>query len=198
MNESNRRPPTIDPAHGQQKAQLHSHPLSPDRAVQALWVSVEAIDESALRLVYTLSADMKLLKLPEPKPAARVDGLWKHSCFEVFMRRAGEASYLEYNFSPSGEWAAYRFRGYRELADDQDNLPVPESKVVRSPGQLQMEVRLALDDIPVGYQLGLSAVIESSDGDLSYWALRHCTEKPDFHHSDSFVLALNPSRTGKT
>ena len=36
----------------------------------------------------------------------------------------------------------------------------------------------------------LSAVIETTDGAMSYWALAHPSAKPDFHHPDSFVLDL--------
>jgi hypothetical protein len=39
-------------------------------------------------------------------------------------------------------------------------------------------------------RLGLSAVVEASDGTLSYWALNHPVAKPDFHHPDSFALEL--------
>ena len=37
----------------------------------------------------------------------------------------------------------------------------------------------------------LAAVIEATDGSLSYWALAHPSDKPDFHHPDSFVLELS-------
>lgn len=36
----------------------------------------------------------------------------------------------------------------------------------------------------------LSAVIEEAHGRKSYWALAHGSDKPDFHHPDSFVLEL--------
>jgi hypothetical protein len=36
----------------------------------------------------------------------------------------------------------------------------------------------------------VSAVVETLDGALSYWALRHPPGKPDFHHADSFALEL--------
>jgi hypothetical protein len=39
-------------------------------------------------------------------------------------------------------------------------------------------------------KLALTAVIEDSSGTLSYWALKHAPNKPDFHHSDGFVLEL--------
>ena len=41
-----------------------------------------------------------------------------------------------------------------------------------------------------GLRLGLTAVIEDRAQGLSYWALQHVAEKPDFHHADSFVVAL--------
>ena len=48
-----------------------------------------------------------------------------------------------------------------------------------------------LIELPPGAEaLALSAVIERVDGSISYWALRHPSDKPDFHHPDSFVLDL--------
>jgi hypothetical protein len=38
--------------------------------------------------------------------------------------------------------------------------------------------------------LGLTAVIEDRAQVLSYWALAHASEKPDFHRAESFVAAL--------
>ena len=35
-----------------------------------------------------------------------------------------------------------------------------------------------------------AAVVEETDGRLSYWALTHPAERPDFHHRDGFVLPL--------
>ena len=51
------------------------------------------------------------------------------------------------------------------------------------------EILLALPGAS-SLRLGLSAVIEETDGRLSYWALAHPGERPDFHHRDSFVLPL--------
>jgi hypothetical protein len=38
--------------------------------------------------------------------------------------------------------------------------------------------------------IGLSAVVEATDGSLSYWALAHAPGRPDFHHAHSFGLEL--------
>jgi hypothetical protein len=38
--------------------------------------------------------------------------------------------------------------------------------------------------------MGLAAVIEEAGGTLSYWALAHSEDKPDFHASACFAAAL--------
>lgn len=38
--------------------------------------------------------------------------------------------------------------------------------------------------------LSLTAVIETKDQQLSYWALRHPGPKPDFHHRQGFALQI--------
>ena len=55
---------------------------------------------------------------------------------------------------------------------------------------LEARIELPLD---AEGPFGLSAVIETIDGAISYWALAHPAEKPDFHHPDSFVLTLPES-----
>ena len=39
--------------------------------------------------------------------------------------------------------------------------------------------------------LGICAVVEDKAQVLSYWALKHPAEKPDFHHAGSFVVELD-------
>jgi hypothetical protein len=45
-------------------------------------------------------------------------------------------------------------------------------------------------DSAVKYDLSLSIVLEETDGTKSYWALAHCSDKPDFHAPDCFVGRL--------
>ena len=51
-----------------------------------------------------------------------------------------------------------------------------------------LEARIPLPSGP--RRIGLSTVIEATDGAISYWALAHPSDKPDFHHPDSFVLDI--------
>ena len=105
--------------------------------------------------------------------------------------------YWEYNFSPSGEWAAYVFRDYRQAKDPQAGVaadePTPVIRVHRSAQRLALEAELALAPPPLtgSIRLGLSTVVEASDGGLSYWSLRHPPGKPDFHHIGAFALQLD-------
>lgn len=124
----------------------------------------------------------------------RQDDLWKHTCCEAFVWTP--SGYYEFNFAPSGDWAAYRFTGYREgMSKPELVAPVAEASRHGDSWRLDAFVNLLsipglADDVPV--RLGLSAVLEMKDGGLSYWALAHPSDKPDFHHPDSFALTLPP------
>ena len=65
------------------------------------------------------------LVVPPAREAARADELWKTTCCELFLYD-GSGTYREYNFSPSGEWAAWRFSGYRNGREDIDPVAEPE------------------------------------------------------------------------
>lgn len=104
-------------------------------------------------------------------------------------------AYFEFNFSLSGEWSAYSFIRYRERARAQATwLPAIRTDVSENRAQLAarlpLEGAFAVDELEVG----LSAVLERKDGDLTYWALRHPPGKPDFHHDDAFALKLDALR----
>ena len=103
------------------------------------------------------------------------------------MAREREDAYLELNFSPSGEWAAYGFHSYRNAAALPELLP--QIRVKRENPVLELDAEAPLD-ASGKLRIGLSAVIEDAEGNLSYWALAHAAGKPDFHHRDAFALEL--------
>lgn len=136
------------------------------------------------------SAGKKGSFLEAASDAGRTDGLWRSTCFEVFARLR-DGRYAEFNISPSGEWAAYGFNGYRE---NMTNLkgPVRVIRAARSGDLFELDAIIDWKDWPFIDRIGLSAVIEDVDGGLSYWALTHPSDNPDFHHPDSFVLNPRP------
>jgi hypothetical protein len=168
---------------------------APNPIVRGIEVTFAWSEAHALVVTYRLNADTRQLRIPDSAGSRRVDGLWQHTCFEAFIRVKDSPAYFEFNFAPSGEWAAYGFRAYRDGGRLDDAVSAPDLSVQKFSNQLELAatIRLAqflLVQPGMLLRLGLSAVVEASDGTLSYWALNHPAAKPDFHHPDSFALEL--------
>lgn len=167
--------------------------LHPDCASSVTSLQVALLRPSAgiLQMRWRAAVEPNAMVLPSDSSAPRRrDGLWRHTCFEAFVRPEGGEAYLELNFSPSGDWAAYGFDGYRRgMAEAQLAAPRIETRL----GDRAIELSAEVEGLPPGpWQMGLSAVVEEADGPLSYWALAHPPGRPDFHHPDCFALHLPP------
>lgn len=172
---------------------LRNHPATPSHSPLQLDVHLSAAARKGcdgLLLTYVLLGDMTRVRIPalaRPEPA---DGLWQHTCFEAFIGIAGETKYREFNFSPSGQWAAYHFSDQRQRdprAEDAMSPWQPDIEREQTAERLALSAWLPVQSLPVlpgtqAWELGLTAVIESTDGLLSYWALQHPADRPDFHH----------------
>jgi hypothetical protein len=174
---------------------LRSHPDFPASAVTEIAVEVIRHGDT-LALRYLVSGQIDDVLVPATNAPERADELWGHTCFEAFIRGSNE-SYLELNFSPSTQWAAYRFGFERDPGRTDEPLPAqPDIALAALEAQyFELRVKLALDLGPGQYRLGLSAVIEERDGTQSYWALAHPPGAPDFHHPDCFALELPAARS---
>ena len=176
---------------------LTCHPQTPSRWVRTFQARLSRADDGGLAITYSLEGELSRLCLPAQCASSRVDGLWQHTCFEAFVSVKGEPAYREFNFSPSGEWAAYAFKDYRDGSPlSPDSNPQIKMRVIGN--RLEVDALIRRECLPPTQKnrrllLGLSAVIEEEDGILSYWALKHPPGRPDFHHPDSFVLELNPN-----
>jgi hypothetical protein len=172
------------------RADLHCHNATPCDDVRALYVIVRRT-RVELELGFRLDGHISHICLA----SHGLTELWRHTCFEAFVAIEGQTSYHEFNFSPSRKWQLYAFRAYRD--------PVPLTNALHSPivvinsndSRLELDARIALTDLSAIHsrsplRLGLSAVIESQNGSLSFWAIRHPAAKPDFHHVDAFALRL--------
>ena len=176
--------------------QLQRHPGSPASPVNAITALASHLPDGKLSLVFNVTGAIAELRIPPPAEPLRQDGLWRHSCFEAFVRVPGQESYYEFNLSPSGSWAAYRFDAHRTGMADAD-IPPPIIKSAADLTQFGLVAGLRLDDLPdldahAAWQVGLSAVIEANDGSVSYWALAHPDGQPDFHHDACFAATLPP------
>lgn len=164
-------------------------PLIPHATSSHAGLTLEAEVRRAgrvLSLEYTLAGAVESARWPEPAPRVATDGLWRTTCFEAFAGAGG--GYAEVNLSPSGAWAAYGFDGYRQ---GMRPLAVSAPFIVTrmAPGRFILTADVELPEDLTG-QFGLAAVIERLDGSISYWALAHPSDKPDFHHPESLALEL--------
>lgn len=175
------------------RAALVPHPTTPCAAVRSLGAQVTLSASGRLELRYVLLADLAALAIPAPAVQRFRDGLWRHTCFEAFVAADGAARYVELNVSPSREWAAYAFVNYREGMAKLDQV-VPRVDVRSDAGRLDVHVGIELASLIEppwsALKLGLTAVVETVDGAHSYWALRHPSAKPDFHHRGGMMLSL--------
>ena len=171
---------------------LKLHPDSTCASVIRIDASVSR-QATLLTVRYVLHGNIASLAIPPGAAPQRVDGLWQHTCFEVFIR-AADAEYFEFNLSPSTQWAAYRFEAWREGRADAE-IAAPVVTVTTSADRFELQT--VIDCTPLAelrtraWRVALSAVIEERLGSsTSYWALAHPPGKADFHHTDGFAIEL--------
>ena len=172
---------------------LYPHAKTPSAAVQALQVSLRTESDGALRLHFELDADTGRVVFPAVEAPGFSDGLWRHTCFELFAAGAAEA-YREFNFAPSSRFAIYDFAQFRTGMRAVVVREPPAIEVSR--GGLSVEVcipaELLSPDGSPELKVGIAAVIEERSGALSYWAVNHPADKPDFHDRRGFVVGWPP------
>ena len=145
--------------------------------------------------MYVVAGNCAALRIPHatdrPGPA---DGLWRHTCLEAFVAVDGDSAYREFNFAPSGQWAIYSFASERVRTPSEVDVAIQPSIQIHSDSeQLTLTAKLPWTTLPPRGRtlwIALSAVIEDANGQLSYWALQHPCEQPDFHHPAGRALRL--------
>ncbi len=201
---------------------LRCHPDTPCGPLSGIEVEVVRVRALKLQIRYVLVGNWRKVRL-KLRPQDKGDELWRHTCFEAFVRVGGEEGYLEYNLAPTGDFAAWRFDRYREgmapakevglsILDTQrrwepldkdrrtllkqagfDTLERFEPSFYSLKAELSFSNAMGLA-VAEPWQVGLSTVVEEMNGRISYWALAHPSGKPDFHHPDCFALKLPAAR----
>ena len=176
---------------------LRRHTDSRGSAAVNIEVEVARPRAGSLVLSYIVTGNVNDVRIPPVTAAARTDELWRHTCFEAFVRVSSGAEYYEFNFAPSRQWAAYRFSSYRSGMRVVTEMVVPRIEVQSAFERYTFEVSLKLNGLSglprnAGWRLGLAAVTEDTRGRQSHWALAHPPGKADFHHFDCFTHELSP------
>lgn len=179
------------------------HRASPMPEVAAVDVELSLIGDGAARLTFSVETDLSQLRIPQSCAAdaeVATDGLWRHTCGELFVATANQTAYREFNFSPSGAWAWYAFSDYRVLQDGASSRLVPQIASKQSADGLVLQIMLPRGSLPDanvpatnGLDLSPTMVIEAADGRLSYWAVTHPFAHPDFHHRSGFIRDTDTS-----
>src|SRR5262245_59043147 len=157
---------------------LDCHPSAPSANVDAVTAQVSLQGRDWLLVRFRLDGKAEELVIPEAVEPARTDELWKHTCFEVFLKPSLSKRYYEFNFAPSGLWAAYSFDDYRRGMMPVAAIARPPIRCTPRETGLEVEVQIGLRSLPgvtasQTLKLAMAAVIEENDGFLSYWALAH-------------------------
>jgi len=123
----------------------------------------------------------------------RRDLLWEETCFELFLGTADSGVYWELNLSPAGHWNIYRFTGYREGMREETAIMSLPFDIRTDAEVLNLTAEFNVGKIvPEGKDLAttVAAVIRTTDGGKSHWALVHPASRPDFHRREGFALTL--------
>ena len=173
---------------------LLPHPASPASAEPWHIQCQIELDETHLEFTYHIRGNSTQLEIPRHLAEShRLDNLWQETCFEVFLRRKDQPpGYLEFNFAPSGHWAFYRLGGYRAELErpEVEGPPIIRAQFEAGGTSLKAKIPWSMieNHLPGNSPLeaGLSVILKEKSGVMAYWAVKHPSEKPDFHHPDSF------------
>ena len=174
---------------------LVHHPATPPAGPPfKLWASVDHVSGLAAvattNIWFGIGAPPSRFVIPPVREPWRADDLWQTTCFEAFLQAEGEEGYREWNFAPTGNWNAYDFTGHREGQRRAE---------VANPPYIRMEDNFTWWTVGAtiatgaeqAWRLGLSVILEETDGTKSYWALAHPdSDEPDFHAADCFTAKL--------
>ena len=148
----------------------------------------------SLAVRYEVRGDLSMVSIPvDAEGPRRKDRLWEETCLELFLGMEDSGKYWELNLSPSGHWNVYRFTHYREGMREEPAFPSLPFDVQIGPKALALSLELDVGKILRAEEIieaGIAAVIGTTDGGKSHWALAHPASRPDFHRRDGFALTL--------
>ena len=165
---------------------LVRHPDTPPGAIDAIEAELLRMPGGAVAR-FRAMGDLSRLVIPPPAARARTSGLWQTTCFEMFVAGSGTA-YREFNYSPSGAWAAYEFADHRcGMRDIEAAVEIETSFDSRG---LTL-VATIKSEIENPANVGLTAIVLETDRVTRYWATAFAPGEPDFHAAAVRSLILD-------
>lgn len=154
-----------------------------------------SLQKNVFHLGYSVTGKIEDVFLPPASVTSkRKDELWKTTCFEFFLAIKDQPQYWEFNMSPSGDWNVYHMEAYRRIGFREETSIQRLPFEVRSEAvEFHLDALVDLDPIlPPGQllEIGITAIIQTTDSYETYWALTHPAPFADFHLRESFILAL--------
>jgi|SRR5688572_27306977 len=150
---------------------------------------------NVLIIHYMLHGKTEDIFLPSPSiNPTRREELWTTTCLEFFLAVKDSPEYWEFNFSPSGDWNIFRMDAYRQIGFKEETLIQHLSfKVQKDIDVFALNAGIDLDPIVRPGQVlevGIAAIIQSRNGNETYWALHHPGPQADFHSRGSFTIVV--------
>ncbi|MGI8501193.1 MAG: DOMON-like domain-containing protein [Hassallia sp.] len=147
-----------------------------------------------LTICYALLGNLTKVQIPESTdlPKRKYD-LWEETCFEFFVGVKNFPNYWEFNLSPAGHWNVFRLENYRQGLQEEMVVTSLPFDVQQKSDALLVDLEADLNQFILAEQsleVGITTVVKSKEGNLSYWALTHCGEEADFHRRESFIVEL--------
>lgn len=151
--------------------------------------------ESHLSIHYVVSGDIGAIIFPTATNSpTRQDDLWKATCFEFFIAIKDQPHYWEFNMSPSSNWNVYAMDAYRQInMREEVSFTQLSFEFKKTNAEILLDISVDLNPIiqPETFlELGITTIIQTKDGNETYWALAHPGPQADFHLRDSFVIVL--------
>ncbi|MGB3760249.1 MAG: DOMON-like domain-containing protein [Rivularia sp. (in: cyanobacteria)] len=150
-------------------------------------------ENNILTVYYRLKGDLEELEIPAvEKLPIRKNELWETTCFEFFLGIKDTPMYWEFNLSPSGDWNIYHFDDYRQSMQLEDKVESLPFNILRDSNAFYLGLEFNLDCLSIieNLDVSITTVTKNKQGEISYWAQKHCGEEADFHLRDSFSLSL--------
>ncbi len=180
--------------------ELKLHPDFARTPASRITIDTHLSASGELRLDYSIFGDIAAIAFLPPMEPARSDYLWQKTCCEAFLGVVGQPDYLEFNFSPSTEWAAYHFDDHRRGMKNPAIVVDPKITTKASEDRFDLAVVMNISELPgmdvtADLHMAVSAVIEDIAGGTTLWALAHPHGNPDFHDRGCFVHKLEVSES---